>query len=146
VEYRLTVPRRIHLASVLLTNGRLWLNGLSGPVKASAVNGDIHAWQLGGQAELSTINGQVEADFERTSPANPIFLSSVNGRIHLTIPPGSGASLEARNLSGGIASDVGRVARTGAGHRLIVKGNGPQIRLHNVNGGISIRSTERPCT
>ena len=146
VEYRLPVPRRIHLASVLLTNGRLWLNGLSGPVKASAVNGDIHAWQLGGQAELSTINGQVEADFERTSPANPIFLSSVNGRIHLTIPPGSGASLEARNLSGGIASDVGRVARTGAGHRLIVKGNGPQIRLHNVNGGISIRSTERPCT
>jgi hypothetical protein len=43
VEYRITVPRRIHLASVLLTNGRLWLNGLSGPVKASAVNGDIHA-------------------------------------------------------------------------------------------------------
>jgi hypothetical protein len=66
--------------------------------------------------------------------------------IDLTIPPGSGASLEARNLSGGIASDVGRVARTGAGHRLIVKGTGPQIRLHNVNGGISIRSTERPCT
>jgi len=146
VEYRITVPRGIHLESAILTNGQLSLNGLSGSVKASAVNGDIRASKLGGQVELSTINGQVEADFERTSRANPISLSSVNGPIHLTIPSGSGASVEARNLSGGIASDVGRVARTEAGHRLIVKGAGPQIHLHNVNGGISIHSTERSCT
>ena len=146
VEYRITVPRGIHLESVILTNGQLSLNGLSGTVKASAVNGDIRAFKLGGQVELSTVNGRVEVDFEHTSRANPISLSSVNGQIHLTIPPGSGASVEARNLSGGIASDVGRVARTEAGHRLIVKGNGPQIRLHNVNGGIWIRSTERSCT
>jgi DUF4097 and DUF4098 domain-containing protein YvlB len=146
VEYRITVPRGIHLESAILTNGQLSLNGLSGTVKASAVNGDIRAFRLGGQVELSTINGRVEVDFERTSRANAISLSSVNGPIHLTIPPGSGASVEARNLSGGIASDVGRVARTEAGHRLIVKGNGPQIHLHNVNGGISIRSTERSCT
>ena len=146
VEYRLTVPRRIHLEGVLLTNGQLSLNGLSGPVKASAINGDIHALKLGGQADLSTVNGRVEADFERISPSNPILLSSVNGSIDLTIPPGSGASLEAQNLSGGIASDVGRVARTDSGHRLLVKGTGPRIRLHNVNGGISIRSTEHPCT
>jgi DUF4097 and DUF4098 domain-containing protein YvlB len=146
VEYRITVPRRIHLDNVVLTNGQLSLNGLLGRVKASAVNGDILALKLGGEAELSTVNGRVEAGFDRTSPANPISLSSVNGLIDLTIPPGSGANLEARNLSGGIASDVGRVARTEAGHRLIVKGSGPQIRLHSVNGGISIRSTERSCT
>ena len=146
VEYRITVPRRIHLDSVVLTNGQLSLDGLSGPVKASAVNGDIHALKLGGRAELSTVNGRVDANFNRTSPCNPISLSSVNGAIALTLPPGSGASLEAQNLSGGIASDVGLVARTDAGHRLIVKGTGPRIRLRNVNGGISIRSTEHPCT
>jgi len=146
VEYRITVPRRIHLDNVVLTNGQLSLNGLAGPVKASAVNGDIRALKLGGQVDLSTVNGRVEADFERTSPKHPIYLSSVNGPIHLTIPPGSSANLEARNLSGGIASDVGRVARTESGHHLVVKGTGPQIRLHNVNGGISIRSTEHSCT
>jgi DUF4097 and DUF4098 domain-containing protein YvlB len=146
VEYRITVPRRIHLDSVVLTNGQLSLDGLSGPVKASAVNGDIHALKLGGQAELSTVNGRVEADFDRTSPANPISLSSVNGAIALTLPAGSGASFEAQNLSGGIASDVGRVCRTDSGQHLIVRGTGPRIRLHNVNGGISIHSTEHPCT
>jgi DUF4097 and DUF4098 domain-containing protein YvlB len=147
VEYRITVPRGINLESVVLTNGQLSLDGLSGSVKASAVNGDIRALKLGGQAELSTINGQVEADFDRTSRANPISLSSVNGPIHLTIPSGSGASVEAHNLSGGIASDLGHVARTPAGHRLLVKGSGgAQIHVKNVNGGISIRSNERPCT
>jgi DUF4097 and DUF4098 domain-containing protein YvlB len=146
VEYRLTVPRRVHLESVALTNGQLSIDGLAGPVKASAINGDIHALKLGGQAELSTINGRVEANFYRTSAANSISVSSVNGAIDLTIPRGSGASVEAQNRSGGIASDMGLVSRTDAGHRLIVRGAGPRIRLHNVNGGISIRSAEHSCT
>ena len=146
VEFRITVPRRIHLESVALINGQLSLDGLAGPVKASAVNGDIHALKLGGQADLSTVNGRVEANFNRTSPANSISLSSINGAIDLTIPHGSGANLEAQNRSGGIASDIGHACRTDAGHRLIVRGTGPHIRLRNVNGGISIRSAERPCT
>jgi DUF4097 and DUF4098 domain-containing protein YvlB len=146
VELRITVPRGATLESVKLTNGALWLSGLSGPVKASAVNGGICALRLGGQAELSTINGRLEADFARTNPGNAISLSSVNGPIHLTLPAGSGVNVEARNLSGGIASDVGRVARTSSGHRLVVRGSGAQIRVHNVNGGISIRAGERPCT
>jgi DUF4097 and DUF4098 domain-containing protein YvlB len=146
VEYRITVPRGVNLESVTLTNGQLSLDGLSGPVKASAVNGDIRAFKLGGQVELSTINGRVEADFERTSQAHAISLSSVNGPIQLTIPADSGANVEAENRSGGIATDLGRVARTSAGDRLVVKGSGPQIHVHNVNGGISIRSIERSCT
>jgi len=146
VEYRITVPRRIHLESVALTNGRLSLDGLAGTVKASAVNGDIHASKMGGEADLATVNGRVEANFERTSAASPISLSSVNGSIDLTIPAGSSVCLEAQNRSGGIASDLGRVFHTDAGHRLIVRGSGPRIRLHNINGGISIRSSEHPCT
>lgn len=146
VEFRLTVPRGVRLENIVLTNGQLSLTGLAGPVKASAVNGDIHAQKMRGQAELSTINGKVDADFDRTSADSPISLSSVNGAIHLTIPTGTGASLEAVARSGGIASDVGRVFRTEAGHRLTTHGAGPQIRLHNVNGGISIRANERPWT
>jgi DUF4097 and DUF4098 domain-containing protein YvlB len=145
VEYRITVPRRIHLDNVALTNGQLSLDGLAGPVKASAVNGDIHALKLGGQAELSTINGRVEANFYRISPEHSISLSSINGAIDLTLPTGTEASLEARNRSGGIASYIGHASRTEGGHQLIVKGIGPHIRLHNVNGGISIRA-ERACT
>jgi len=140
------VPRNAVLESVALTNGRLWIDGLAGSVKASAVNGDIRAFKLGGQVELSTINGRVDAGFDRTSPAHPISLSSVNGPISLTLPTGADANVYAHARSGGIASDFGRVSRTPAGHRLVVKGSGPQIHVNNVNGGISIRSIEHCCT
>ena len=143
VEYRITVPRGASLADVKLINGGLSISGVAGPVKASSVNGNIKAENLEGQADLSTINGQLEADFNRISRQNPISLSSVNGPIRLSIPAGAGASVTARNLSGGIDSEFGRPFRATGGHRLqaIVHGGGAQIHLRNVNGGISIHAT-----
>ena len=143
VEYRITVPRNANLENVKLINGVLSLSGLAGPVKASSVNGSIRAEGLEGQADLSTINGQLEAGFSRIAAENAILLSSVNGLIRLVIPQDSGANVEARNLSGGIDSDIGQTWRAPGGHRMHFAGRkgGPQIRLHNVNGGISIRST-----
>jgi DUF4097 and DUF4098 domain-containing protein YvlB len=146
VEYRITVPRGATLQDVKLTNGGLLLNGLAGSVKASAINGSITAMQLRGPADLSTINGGVVASFQCVSRAKSISLTSVNGPIRLTIPSAAGPALVASNRSGGIASDVGKVFRTGQGDRLVVKGGGVQIHLRNVNGGISIHSHEHPWT
>lgn len=153
VEYRITVPRGANLDNVKLINGGLSITGLAGYVRASAVNGSIHAERLQGEAELSTVNGRLEADFQRISRAHPISLSSVNGAIKLSIPAGTGFEVFARNLSGGIDSDFGRVARAPSGHRLhtTIKCGGVQIRVNNVNGGIAIRAgvnrrSERPWT
>jgi DUF4097 and DUF4098 domain-containing protein YvlB len=151
VEYRIMVPRNANLENVKLINGGLSIHGLAGPVKASSVNGSIRAEALEGHAELSTVNGQLEAAFSRLNGDNLISLNSVNGPIRLAIPAGAGANVEARNLSGGIDSDMGQAWRGAGGHRLQTAGRkgGAQIRLHNVNGGILIRSTtngrnERP--
>jgi len=143
VEYRITVPRTANLENVKLVNGGLSISGLEGSIKASSVNGSIKADRLGGQADLSTVNGHLEAGFSRIIRANSISLSSVNGPIKLSIPSGSDAQLVAHNLSGGIDSDFGHVWRATGGHRLRTTLNrgGAQIRVNNVNGGISIRSS-----
>jgi hypothetical protein len=153
VEYRITVPRNATLEQIKLVNGGLSISGVAGSVKASSVNGSITAEKLEGQADLSTVNGKLTAGFNRVSRANPISLSSVNGPIQLSIPAGAHASLNARNLSGGIASDVGKVARAEGGHELhaMVNRGGTPIHVHNVNGGISIHSRwiarpSRPCS
>lgn len=150
VEYRIMVPRNANLENVKLINGGLSISGLAGPVKASSVNGSIRAEALEGLADLSTVNGQLEAAFSRLASEGVISLSSVNGPIRVAIPADSGASVEARNLSGGIDSNLGQSWRGPGGHRLRTPGRrgGAQIRLHNVNGGILIRSSngrgERP--
>ncbi|HUA58146.1 MAG TPA: DUF4097 family beta strand repeat-containing protein [Verrucomicrobiae bacterium] len=149
VEYRITVPRSATLDQVRLINGGLWISGLSGGVTASAVNGSIRAEKLAGHADLSTINGKLSAEFNRVSAANHISLSSINGPISLSLPSGTGATVNAHNQSGGIQSDFGRAIRGDEGlelHTRINKG-GAEIRVRNVNGGISIHAAldKRAC-
>jgi putative adhesin len=143
VDYRIMVPRTANLENIRLINGGLSITGVAGPVKASSVNGSIRVERLEGETDLSTINGRLDAGFERVSRGNQIHLSSVNGAIQLSIPSCAGASLDAKNLSGGIESAFGRPWRGSDGHRLkaLVNHGGAQIHLHNVNGGISIRAT-----
>jgi DUF4097 and DUF4098 domain-containing protein YvlB len=143
VEYRITVPRTANLDEVRLTNGTLSINGVAGGVKASSVNGNIKAERLAGRADLETVNGQVEAGFDRVSASHPISLRSVNGKIVLSLPSGSGGQVIARNRSGGIQTDIDSVAPRLTGHHLetVLGTGGPRILLHNVNGGISIHST-----
>ncbi|MGA3238553.1 MAG: hypothetical protein ABSG03_19840 [Bryobacteraceae bacterium] len=152
VEYRILVPRYANLEDVKLGNGGLVISGVAGTVKASSVNGNIKAEKLEGRADLSTVNGLLEADFDRVGASHPITLSSVNGPIKLLLPWGTRASLNARNVSGGIDTEFGHPARVNGAQRLsVVQTGGPQIRLTNVNGGISIHSSwsrrpERPTT
>ena len=134
------VPRSANLENVKLINGGLSITGVAGPIKASSVNGSIRADKLEGQADLSTVNGRLEAGFDRVSRSNPINLSSVNGPIKLSIPSNSEAVVDAKNLSGGIESEFGRPWRGSDGHRLkaLLNHGGAQIHLHNVNGGIEM--------
>lgn len=143
VEYRIHVPRRVNLQQVRLINGGLSINGVAGMVKASSVNGSILARQLEGEADLSTINGRLEAEFDRVSRRHAISLRSVNGPIRLSLPAGAGATVSAQNRSGGIDADFGRPWRAPDGHRLeaSVNGGGAPVHLLNVNGGISIHAT-----
>ena len=142
VEYRISVPRTANLDDIRLTNGALSIVGLAGAVKATSVNGNIKADRLEGKADLATVNGQVEAGFNRISASQPISLRSVNGRIVLSIPSGSGAQLIAQNRSGEIQTDFETAPQLTSHHLETVLGSGgPQILLHNITGGISIHST-----
>lgn len=141
VEYRISVPRSTSLEEVKLGNGGLTISGVTGPVKASSVNGNIRAQSLQGRTELSTVNGLLEAEFQCTRAAQPIVLRSINGPIRLRLPEGANASLSARNVSGGIESDLGHPSRVDGAQQLVVRGAGAKIRVDNVNGGISIHST-----
>jgi DUF4097 and DUF4098 domain-containing protein YvlB len=140
VEYRISVPRSTKLEDVKLGNGGLTISGVAGPVKASAINGDIKAEGLEGGADLSTINGQLDAGFDSVHAAQPITLRSVNGAIRLVLPSGAKTRLSAHNVSGGIESEFGRASRVDGAQHLVTYGRGATIRLDNVNGGISIQS------
>ena len=143
VDYSLTIPRKARLESAELVNGALEIEGVEGDVKASCINGHLTARGLVGEVKLSTINGTLDATFTHLDEAKPISLNSVNGRLLLTIPSDSNATLKANTVHGGITNDFGLPVQHGewVGHELYGQlGNGgPRIRLGNVNGPITVK-------
>ena len=117
------------------------IRGVTGPVKASSVNGSIRAEKLEGQAELSTVNGRLEASLENL--ASPVEVSSVNASVLLTLPSDAKADVEASTVSGSISNDFGIPV---SHHRFVghemrgeLGGGGADVRVSNVNGRIEIR-------
>jgi DUF4097 and DUF4098 domain-containing protein YvlB len=146
IEYTLKVPRRARLHAIEAVNGAVDVSGVSGDVKVSSVNGPVIAKNLaGGEARLSTVNGRLEASFDKLSGASSIALDTVNGSISLAIPDQSNADFQAHTVHGSISSDFGVQSphSHGAGGSVsgqIGGGGGAHIKLSTVNGGIRILS------
>jgi DUF4097 and DUF4098 domain-containing protein YvlB len=141
VEYTLTVPRNANLDQIKLINGSLDITGVNGGVRASCINGKLLAHDLVSHAKLETINGPLEANFNRM-PASAIDLSSVNGPVRLTLPSDARAEIEASTIHGGIDNNFGlhTIKHQFVGHNLRgeLGGGGTEIRLRDVNGPIEI--------
>jgi len=143
VDYELSVPRTAVLNEIETVNGSVWVADFVNYVKVSAVNGAVHAGNLRGTAELSTVNGELFADFDRLSTGNKINLDTVDGRVNLTIPSDSNATLKADSLNGAITNDFGLPSRRGkyVGNSLHGRiGTGEvAIKLESVNGTLTVK-------
>jgi DUF4097 and DUF4098 domain-containing protein YvlB len=142
VEYTLMVPRSARLDEIKLVNSDLDITGVAGEVWASCVNGHLIAKGLQGRTKLSTVNGRMQAEFDRLANSS-LELSSVNGTLELTLPSDTNAEIEASTVNGGIHNDLGIhvVHHRWVGHDMHAElgSGGPHIRLSNVNGGIEVR-------
>lgn len=142
VDFRLMVPRGAMLNEVETVNGSVTVSNFTNFTKISAVNGTVKATNIRGTASLSTVNGEVVADFDRLESGTKINGETVNGRVNITIPSDSNATLKAESLNGSITNDFGLPVRKGkyVGRDLYGKiGSGDvQIKLESVNGTLSV--------
>ncbi len=142
VEFRLMVPRGAMLNEVETVNGSVTVSNFTNFTKISAVNGSVKATNIRGTARLSTVNGEVDADFDRLESGTKINAETVNGRVRISIPSDSNATLKADSLNGSITNDFGLPVRKGkyVGRDMFGKlGNGDvQVRLESVNGTLTV--------
>lgn len=142
VEFTLMVPRGAMLNEIETVNGSVTVSNFTNFVRISAVNGSVKATNIRGTARLSTVNGEVDADFDRLESGSKINAETVNGRVKLSIPSDSNATIKADSLNGSITTDFGLPVRKGkyVGRDLHGKlGSGDvQIRLESVNGTLNV--------
>ncbi|HEY5912176.1 MAG TPA: DUF4097 family beta strand repeat-containing protein [Verrucomicrobiae bacterium] len=142
VDYEVKVPTGAHLAAVETVNGSVEIAGVRGPVNASSVNGLLAAKGLASDTKLETVNGKVEAVFDRLDGVKSISMDAVNGRLELTLPADANAEVKAESLNGRIEADKLTVKKNWpVGSELHGKlgQGGTRVKAETVNGGIRVK-------
>jgi hypothetical protein len=159
VNLVIKVPQRFSLQISTVQNGDVVVENVSGELEVNNVNGGIQLNQVSGSAVATTVNGPITASFREVSAGTPMAFSTVNGKVDLTLPPKTKASLKLKSDRGEIYSDFDlvterketRASSSGNGmYRLSVddwtygklNGGGAEIMLKSLQGNLYIRKAK----
>ncbi len=105
VTFRLKVPATARLDDIETVNASINISDHRGPVDAHTVNGRVRATSLSGDASLRTVNGQVNATFATIAAGQQLTLKTVNGSVHVALPPDAGLAVHGSVVNGHIDCD-----------------------------------------
>lgn len=140
IEFRVRVPAGVRVDASTM-NGRIEATGMTTALRAVTMNGAIEV-STTGWAELTTMNGSIEARMGSTAWQGQLDIETMNGSIELVLPTDAAADVEARTMNGTVSSDWSlsypdsrrrnrAEGRLGAGGR--------ELSLETMNGSITIR-------
>jgi hypothetical protein len=88
-QFEITVPADAVIDVRTVTDGRVDVTGIRGPVAAGNVNGAVAVSGLTECSSIESVNGTLEVTFART-PAKDCKLKTINGEITVGLPAGAG--------------------------------------------------------
>jgi len=144
VDYTIQVPQHARLADISSVNGRIVIDGISGDIAASTVNGETQIKDAARNLRLSTVNGRITADMILLGGGQSVSLDAVNGKVELALPDDADANFSASTVNGSITSEFPSLKAKKefpVGNNLKGSlGNGSaSVKVSTVNGGISFR-------
>ncbi|OON69708.1 DUF4097 family beta strand repeat-containing protein [Hymenobacter sp. CRA2] len=161
IDFTIKVPRQFSLTLATVNDGDITVDNVSGELELSNVNGDIRLDDVAGSAVLNTVNGEVTAKFNDLTSGTPMAFSTVNGKIDVSLPTKTKASLKLKSDRGDIFSDFDmstdaagtpKVNRTGKDgtYRIStdswtygkINGGGAEFMMKTLNGDIVIRKAK----
>jgi hypothetical protein len=142
VSYELEVPRNADL-TVNATNGGVAIENVVGRLDLRTVNGGLALADVGGDIRGETTNGGIDVRVGGDSWKGPgLDVRTVNGGVHLALPPTVSAELEVRAVNGGVHVDYPVTVSGLISSRREIRGTigsgGPRIHASAVNGGVTI--------
>jgi DUF4097 and DUF4098 domain-containing protein YvlB len=99
------VPVNTSLELRTVNGGHLDVAGISGEIDAENTNGPIELKNVSGAVSAHTTNGSVTVSLDRTPPDKPMYFSSLNGKVDVTLPADTKARLRLKTTNGKIYSD-----------------------------------------
>ncbi len=136
IGYEIWTPRNTSLRSNC-DSGEQEIEGITGPVDASADSGGIRVRDIGGNVKLDVDSGRIEAngvdgDFVAHADSGGIHASGVRGRVDVEADSGG---IHIEQIAAG---DIRAKADSGGIHVSVPSGAGYDVNASADSGGISV--------
>ncbi len=107
-------------------------------LEVETTNGSIAVTNVSGAISARTLNGSVTVSLDHPPPDKPMFFSTLNGKIDVTLPADTKASLRLKATNGAIYSDFD--VKVEADGTRSINGGGPEYSFQTTSGTILIHS------
>jgi len=142
VDYRLRVPRQIHLDELSTLQGDIVVHGVEGSMEAHNLHGDIRGIDVSGSVVAHALTGNILVSLRALPDRRlPLQLATINGNVDLVMPAQANADLAlstvAGNIMGGYPFQVSSTPGDSTRHAQVGAG-GARVELRTVRGNIRV--------
>jgi hypothetical protein len=140
VSYEIWMPNKSNFEAHGV-NGGITIEAIEGHVRFHTQNGGVTLIDVAGDVDGSTQNGGLTIELKGSSwRGTGLRAETQNGGIHMTVPEGYSADVEASTVNGGLHVDFPVQVSGNIGKSLSFKlgSGGPPIRTRTTNGGVHI--------
>ena len=139
IDYALQVPETIAL-ELRTVNGKISTRGVSGQAEMTLVNGTIDA-EVGGENDFhaTTVNGRIRAKFLRDFKG--ARLKTVNGGVEALLPPTASFTCSLSQVNGDFEASFPLSIHSHPGSRRVsgeVNGGQYQLQITTINGDVEV--------
>lgn len=103
-QFEISVPQGTIVDVGTVTDGRVDVSGIRGPVNANNVNGPVAVSGVYECSNIETVNGALDVTFAR-APGGNCDIKTINGEITVGLPPTAGINAILKVGHGDIESD-----------------------------------------
>jgi DUF4097 and DUF4098 domain-containing protein YvlB len=141
VSFTVQVPAGVRFIGTTV-NGEIEAGNLEADVVATTVNGGVKV-STSGLVKATTVNGSIHASMGRSDWNGKLSFNTVNGSITVSLPPGVNTEVSAATVNGSMNTDFpltikGRFSMKNM-HGTIGSG-GRELEMETVNGSIRLKS------
>ena len=156
-QLTIQVPANTSVTLSTVNDGDIDVDGIKGEIEVNNTNGSVYLKNISGSAVAHALNGDLTANFLSVTPNKSMSFSSLNGKIDVTFPSSTKATLNLKSEQGEIYTDfdmvmeksVPKIETEGKGSkrrvvmekgmRGTINGGGAEFLFKNFNGDIIIR-------
>jgi DUF4097 and DUF4098 domain-containing protein YvlB len=131
MDFVLKVPASVHMMVSTINDGDITVENMKGIVSANNINGSIKLTNLVREADVSTINGDVDIEYT-TNPVKDCRFYTLNGDINASFQKGLAASLSFESFNGSFFTNIDKMEMLPARVEKSDKGGeGTRYKVHS---------------